>query len=121
MRFLTLMLLLPLAASAADWPYPQDTPQAQNTQITLAGENPIDISRFLAVRGATQVSINNVGTHIAFVSSITGTRQLWVQQVNGNQARQLTFGPGISFYRWHPDGQTLVYGADNDGNEREAF
>ena len=62
-----------------------------------------------------------MGPHFAFVSSGTGTPQLWVQQVNGNQARQLTFGPGISFYRWHPSGQALVYGADNDGNEKEAF
>lgn len=121
MRSLLFLLLFPNLVIASDWPFPQDTPVSTNTDITLAGEYPIDISRFLAVRGASRVSINSVGTHIAFVSSVTGTPQLWVQQVNGNQARQLTFGPGISFYRWHPSGQALVYGADNDGNEKEAF
>ena len=29
------------------WPYPQDIPKSQSLSISMAGERPIDISRFL--------------------------------------------------------------------------
>ncbi|MFS1702014.1 S9 family peptidase [Alteromonas sp. AMM-1] len=107
--------------SASDWPYPQDTPGSSALNIGLAGEQPVDISRYLLSRGVSQAAINPQGTQLAFISTATGERQLWVQSVQGGQATQLTFGNGISFFRWHPDGSQLIYGADNDGNEREAF
>ena len=35
--------------------------------------------------------------------------------------QQLTFGNGVTFFRWTPDSQWLLYGADNDGNEQESY
>ncbi|WP_245953074.1 S9 family peptidase [Alteromonas aestuariivivens] len=90
-------------------------------EVGLAGQKPVDVSRFLLARGVSRASINAQGTHVAFISSVTGRRQLWVQSLDGEAPAQLTFGNGISFYAWHPGGNQLLYGADNDGNEREAF
>ncbi|WP_260681578.1 S9 family peptidase [Aliiglaciecola sp. M165] len=104
-----------------DWPYPEDAPTPQPVDIGTASDRPIDISRFLLARGARGGSINQQGTHIAFSSNATGISQLWVMSVKGGQASQLTFGNGITFFRWHPDGKTILYGADNNGDEREAY
>ena len=122
--FLSFCCVSIASANTADpthWPYSEDTPTVTSLNIGLAGEQPVDISRFLLSRGVSQARINPQGTQIAYLSTITGVRQLWVQSVHGGQAKQLTFGNGLSFFRWHPDGTQLIYGADNDGNEREAF
>lgn len=39
----------------------------------------------------------------------------------GGQPYRLTYGNGITFFRWSPDSQSLIYGADNDGDEQEAY
>lgn len=123
--FSAIVLFSGLASShitqANTWPYPQDTPTPQAVSVGLAGDMPVDITRFLLAHGASQVKVNQQGTQVAFVSRVTGSPQLWVQPIEGGQATQLTFGNGITFYQWHPDGEHLLYGADNDGNEREAF
>ncbi|WP_084407418.1 S9 family peptidase [Aestuariibacter salexigens] len=108
-------------ASQTDWPFPQDTPTVEPVSIGMASDRPIDISRFLLARGASASSINAQGSHVAYISSVTGRRQLWVMPARGGQAKQLTYGNGITFYRWHPDGQRLLYAADNNGDEREAY
>ena len=103
------------------WPYAADIPASQTLDVGLAGEQPVDIARFLLARGASQSSINSTGNQMAFVDNVTGRRQLWIKNLPDGQAKQLTWGNGISFYAWHPDGQRLIYGADNNGDEREAF
>ena len=32
-----------------------------------------------------------------------------------------SFGKGITFFRWAPDGENLIVGRDADGNEREGY
>ena len=110
-----------LAQEGKDWPYPQDTPTIAQVSVGLAGQKPADITRFLLARGGAAPALNTDGSMLAFVTNVTGDRQLWVMDRNGGQPRQLTFGNGITFYSWHPDGDKLIYGADNNGDEREAY
>lgn len=110
-----------LADDHANWPYPQDTPSVSAVAVGLAGEKPADITRFLMARGAGGAALSKDGQSIAFSSSVTGKPQLWIMDASGGQAKQLTYGNGITFFRWHPDGEHLIYGADNNGDEREAY
>ena len=103
------------------WPYPQDIPKSQSLSISMAGERPIDISRFLLARGAMNAQLNNDASYIAYTSNITGITQLWVKSINSGKEKQLTYGNGASNFYWHPDGQHILYAADNNGDEREAF
>ncbi|MCC2616438.1 S9 family peptidase [Aestuariibacter halophilus] len=123
---LTASLLAGIALSSPvlaeqDWPYPQDTPAAQPLSIGYAGQQPSDISRILLSRGAQSAQMGPDGSVIAFTSSVTGSPQLWVKHLKDGRQQQLTFGNGVRNYRWHPDGRHLIYTADNEGNEREAF
>lgn len=96
-------------------------PADEPVRVGTAGQDPADIARYLLASGAGGASLSPDGKTLAFSWSITGERQLWVMPAEGGQPRRLTFGSGITFYRWLPDGSGLIYGADNDGNEQPAF
>lgn len=98
-------------------------PSPEPIKIGLAGDDPADIARYIlaANGGVGGGSLSPDGETIAFSWSITGQRQLWTIPATGGQPKRLTFGNGISFFRWAPDGEHILYGADNDGDEQEAF
>jgi len=96
-------------------------PTAEPVSVGRAGEDPANIARYLLASGAGEVQYSPDGESLAFSWSITGEPQLWIMQAEGGQPRRLTFGAGVSFFRWSPDGSRLVYGADNDGDEQPAF
>jgi len=113
---------LTLSVSAnTTWDYPDDIPVIEPVTVGLAGEQPADIVRYLLARGAQVALISPDGTKIAFRDSVTGERQLWVVDADGGWPTQLTFGSGITFFRWAPDGKHLLVGRDANGNEREGY
>ena len=129
-HFLALLLSFFLSASALAQPGPGEgpdenleaiEPSPEPIRIGLAGEYPADIARFLLVQGVSGARLSPAGDYVAVSKSITGEPQLWLIPTDGAQARQLTFGNGITFFRWAPDGQSLIYGADNAGDEQEAY
>lgn len=97
------------------------SPQPGAVQVGLAGSDPADIARYLLARGASGASLSPNGRQVAFRYSVTGIPQLWVVSATGGAPRQLTYGNGVTFFRWMPDASGLIYGADNDGNEQEAY
>lgn len=97
------------------------SPVAGPLDVGLAGEEPANIARYLMARGASGARISPDGSQVAFRYSITGEPQLWTVSANGGAPQQITFGNGITFFRWLPDSQGLIYGADNDGNEQETY
>ena len=97
------------------------SPEPGAVQVGLAGSDPANIARYLLARGASGAQLSPGGEHVAFRYSVTGVPQLWVSRATGGAPQQLTFGNGITFFRWMPDGSGLIYGADNDGNEQESY
>ncbi|MFP4275879.1 MAG: S9 family peptidase [Wenzhouxiangella sp.] len=125
---LTSLVLCPLLALAQPGPGegPDENleaiePVSEPIRIGLAGEYPADIARYLLVQGISGAQLSPNGDYVAVSKSVTGQPQLWLIPTDGGQARQLTFGNGITFFRWAPDGQSLIYGADNAGDEQEAY
>ena len=105
----------------SDWPYPEDIPTPQKVDVGLAGEKPQDINRYLLAQGARSVSLSPDGETLAFIWSITGEPQLWRMPSSGGAPQQLTFGGGITFYAFSPNGSEFLIGRDVEGNEREGF
>ena len=121
-RTATLCLILLAANSpAGEWNNPEDIPVIEPVTVGLAGERPADIVRYLLAEGAGPARPSPDGSAIAYGHSITGERQLWLVDSDGGWPKQLTFGTGITFFEWAPDGEHLVVGRDADGNEREGF
>lgn len=107
--------------SGADLSIEAMEPAGENIGVGRAGEDPANIARYLLASGARGARLSPDGTTLAFSWSITGEPQLWIMPARGGQPQRLTFGSGVTFFRWSPDGARLVYGADNDGNEQPAF
>lgn len=97
------------------------SPEAGKVQVGLAGSDPSDIARYLLARGASGAQLSPGGENVAFRYSVTGVPQLWITRATGGAPVQLTYGNGITFFRWMPNGSGLIYGADNDGNEQESY
>ena len=96
-------------------------PNKEINSVGMAGDQPADISRYLLASGASGAQISPDGEQVVYRSLITGTPQLWSISSGGGEPRQLTFGQGITFFRWLPNSSGLVYGADNNGNEQESY
>lgn len=98
---------------------PEDTPRS----VGLGGSDPADIARYLLASngGARGGALSPDGERLAFIWSITGEPQAWVMPASGGFPSRLTYGNGIRFFRWAPDSRHIIYGADNDGNEQEAY
>jgi dipeptidyl aminopeptidase/acylaminoacyl peptidase len=105
----------------SEWNHPGDVPVIEPVTVGLAGEKPADIVRYLMARGAGQAGISPDGSKIAFSYRVTGEPQLWIVDAAGGWPIQLTFGKGITFFRWAPDGEHLLVGRDAEGNEREGY
>lgn len=108
-------------AAGAPWPWPGDTPDPVEPVLDLAGSVPMDITRFLMVRGPQAAAVSPDGDWVAYRDSVTGSPQLWVVPAAGGLPRQLTFGRSVTFHRWHPDGAAILYATDRGGNERESY
>lgn len=122
-------LLLPLCWIAACTPpdmdepgvLPEDVPEPVPGEIGLAGDERPDITRFLNVRTATSPSLSPDATRLAFRTEISGEPQLWVVDASGGWPRQLTFGEPVTFHRWSPAGDWILYAQDRGGDEREGY
>ncbi len=121
----TLMLALPpvllSAQTVPETPNEDDIPKPVPIEVSLAGSDLPDISRFLNVRSAGSPSFSPDGSRIAFSTQITGSPQLWVTDARGGWPTQLTFGESVTFHQWSPAGDWIIYGTDRGGNEREGF
>lgn len=104
-----------------DYSLAATSPEPGAVNVGLAGSDPANIARYLLARGAGPASLAPGGEHVAFRYSVTGVPQLWIVRATGGAPQQLTYGNGITFFRWMPDGSGLIYGADNDGNEQESY
>jgi dipeptidyl aminopeptidase/acylaminoacyl peptidase len=123
-KFVAVITTTGLAITAIaqdDWGHAEDIPVIEPVTVGLAGDKPADIVRYLMARGAGQTRISPDGSRIAFSDRVTGEPQLWIVDAGGGWPTQLTFGSGITFFRWAPDGEHLVVGRDANGNEREGY
>lgn len=58
------------------------------------------------------------GESIAFTSGRTGRAQIWILDLRGGEARQLTDMPkGVQGMRWSPDGKSIYFAAKEDKEE----
>ena len=117
----SLALAQPEPASPPEWPHQADIVSAEPVALRAAGEGQPDVTRYLLVRSASDFAISADGRTIAYLSNVTGVPQIWTVDARGGFPDQLTYGHGVDWLESSPDGRHLLYGADNEGDERVAI
>ena len=80
------------------------------------------IRDFLEVKSAGGASFSPDEKRIAYLSNVTGTSQIFLISVEEEELEQLTdFQDPISFVRFSPTKDVLIFGKATGGNERTQF
>ena len=80
------------------------------------------IKDFLEVRSAGGASFSPDGARVAYLSNVTGTPQVFLMAAEGGEPEQLTdFQDAISFVRFSPTEDVLIFGKAESGNEQTQF
>jgi Tol biopolymer transport system component len=92
----------------------------QDTNIwRIALDDPSRESEVVSSGAAdTSPRVSPDGRYLAFRSARTGFDEIWISDIDGDHARQLTFmkGPITGSPRWSPDGQYLLFDSRATGN-----
>lgn len=108
-------------AKGADFSIEAMEPDGSSVTLGRAGEYPADIARYLLASGPGSANLSPDGTTIAFAWDVTGQDELWIMPATGGVPQQLTFQTGVRAPVWTPDGSSLFYSADRDGNEQPGY
>jgi len=85
--------------------------------LALAEDYPF--SQYLNIKSASAPALSPDGGQVAFLTNITGTRQIWVVDAKGGWPNQITFYQNtINNIFWSPDGKWILFEMDKDGNEK---
>ncbi|MHB1163559.1 MAG: S9 family peptidase [Minisyncoccota bacterium] len=80
------------------------------------------INDFLEVKFAGGASFSPDGTRVAYLSNATGTSQVFLMPTEGGEPEQLTdFQDPVSFVRFSPTEDVLIFGKAEGGNEQTQF
>ena len=80
------------------------------------------IQDFLEVKAAGSPSFSPDGSKIAYLSTITGTTQVYLMSSDGTGSEQLTdFPDSIGFARFSPAEDKIIFGKSEGGNEQTQF
>ncbi len=80
------------------------------------------IQDFLEVKAAGSPSFSPDGSKVAYLSTLTGTTQVYLVSSDGTGSEQLTDYPdSISFARFSPAEDKIIFGKSEGGNEQTQF
>ena len=86
--------------------------------IATANAQTYTIQQYLNIKSASAPSFSADGKRIAYLTNATGTSQVWAVDLPNGKPRQLTnYDDNISFVRWSPAGNGLVFGKAKGGDE----
>lgn len=90
--------------------------------LPIQAQKQYPLRQYLNIRAASAPNISPDGKHVAFLSAVTGTLQVWKVPASGGWAEQMTFfGSGVASTLWSPVNNEMLVVADTDGNEQFQF
>ncbi|MGH7784295.1 MAG: TolB family protein, partial [Candidatus Binatia bacterium] len=85
--------------------------------ITAFGQN-YTIQQYLNIKSANSPTFSADGKRIAYLTNVTGTSQIWMMDLTNGAPKQITnYDDNVSFVKWSPAGNGLVFGKAKGGDE----
>jgi dipeptidyl aminopeptidase/acylaminoacyl peptidase len=117
MRILALFVLFSAPALADGRPVLTD-PKKLESRVR-PGVQPLSIEKLYMTRAIGSAAIGPDGKTLAFVSNLSGRRNIWTVASEGGWPTQLTISNDRqSELTWSPDGRAIAYIEDHDGDEQ---
>ena len=120
-RCFAIFLLVPIASLAQA---PASSPRVITDPMQITSQSkldvqPLSIEKLYLTHGIGESTWSPEGKQVAFISNISGRRNIWLVPSDGGWPTQLT----VSDQRqtspaWSPTGRWIAYGSDKDGNEQ---
>ena len=80
------------------------------------------IQQYLNIKSASSPSFSADGKRLIYLTNVSGTSQVWAIDLPNGAPKQLTnYDDNISFARFSPTGDTIVFGKAVGGNENTQF
>lgn len=94
----------------------------RKSTVTQRRPRRFDFRQYLNIRSANCPTFSPDGAYVSFLMNTTGVPQVWRISLEGGWPEQLTFyNEEVSFCRYAPVGDRLIFGMDQGGNERVQF
>jgi dipeptidyl aminopeptidase/acylaminoacyl peptidase len=80
------------------------------------------IQQYLNIRSANSPTFSPDGSHLAYLTNVSGTAQIWAIDLPNGKPRQLTnYDDNIGFIHWLPNGSGIIFGKAKGGDENTQF
>ena len=90
--------------------------------VTSVGAQNYTIQQYLTIKSANSPTFSPDGTHLAYLTNVTGTAQVWAIDLPNGKPRQLTnYDDNVGFVQWLHDGSGFIFGKAKGGDENTQF
>ncbi len=88
----------------------------------FAGAQNYTIQQYLSIRSASSPTISPDGKRLFYLTNVSGTSQVWMVDLPNGTPKQITdYDDNVSFVRYSPKGDALVFGKARGGDENTQF
>ncbi len=86
------------------------------------GQEKYTIRQYLSIRSAGSPALAPDGKRLFYLTNVTGTSQIWMIDLPNGQPKQITnYEDNVSFARFSPKGDAVVFGKAKGGDENTQF
>src|SRR5215213_8211971 len=86
--------------------------------FSALGQEKYTIQQYLSIRSAGSPALSPDGKRLFYLTNVTGTSQVWMIDLPAGAPKQITnYDDNVSFVRFSPKGDALVFGKAVGGNE----
>src|SRR4030095_6466193 len=86
--------------------------------FSVFSQTPPTIQQYLSIRSAGGPALSPDGKRLFYLTNVTGTSQIWMIELPSGAPKQITnYDDNVSFVRFSPKGDALVFGKARGGDE----
>jgi len=90
--------------------------------ISIIAQEKYTIQQYLSIKSASSPALSPDGKRLFYLTNVTGTSQVWMIDLPNGAPKQITnYDDNVSFVRFSPKGDALVFGKAKGGDENTQF